>query len=74
MENKGNVASIFQPNIEKAESSGDLGKIIGGITPPDFSNLNIPKIDQIKVEGIERPEIPEFTLPDFKTLIPTFKF
>ena len=74
MENTGKVASVFNPNLEKEQKGKSLEQIINNIVPPDFSNFNPVAAATRNTDTTYRPEIPKVTLPDFKDLIPTFKF
>ncbi len=70
------ASTVFNPAVTpqaQAKPQG-LNNIIQGIKPPDFSNRPIPtNLSKLNTSSY-KPTIPKVNLPDFKSIIPSFKF
>lgn len=70
------AGTIFNPAtpIPTQTKPQGLNDIIQGIKPPNFSNRPIPtNLAKLNTSSY-KPTIPTVNLPDFKSIIPSFKF
>jgi hypothetical protein len=68
------ASTVFNPSGVAKPKPKDLGAILAGIKPPDFSArpLVTPAVFST-MSGASKPNIPNLVLPDFKSLIPPIK-
>jgi hypothetical protein len=69
------AATVFNPALTQPQPKPQsLSSLIQGIKPPDFSNRPIPtNLSKLNTTSY-KPSIPTINLPDFKSIIPSFKF
>ena len=68
------ASTVFNPSGVAKPKPKDLGAILAGIKPPDFSARPLVTPTAFSVGGnASKPNLPGIVLPDFKSLIPPIK-
>ena len=68
------ASTVFNPSGVAKPKPKDLGAILAGIKPPDFSARPLVTPTAFSVGGnASKPNLPRIVLPDFKSLIPPIK-